>query len=110
MLELEIGKVVKGTSKGCDNLSLTMLIVSSYLCVSFDAMEGVSERVDCSSEDEDATFSLFENELNIVQEGEIDNNEEGKHVGILLPSIQAKPIDKCSRLSRLERMFGGDPP
>lgn len=64
-----------------------MLIVSTYLCVGIDAMEGVSRRIDYSSVYEVYMFSLFEDELNIVKGGEIDDNEEGELVGILLPSV-----------------------
>jgi hypothetical protein len=61
-----------------------VLIVSTYLCIGIDAMEGVSRRMDYSSEDEVYMFPMFEDELNIVKGGEIDDNEEGELVGILL--------------------------
>lgn len=40
--------------------------------------------MDYSSEDEVYMFPMFEDELNIVKGGEIDDNEEGELVGILL--------------------------
>ena len=57
-----------------------MLIVSTYLCVSIDAMKGMSGRMDFSSSKEGNMLSPFEDELNIVGEGVIDDGKEEGHV------------------------------
>lgn len=64
-----------------------MLIVPAYLFVGIDAMKGMSRRVDCSSEEDDAMLSPTENDLSIVKEGEIEDGEVEEHVENPLPSI-----------------------
>ena len=49
-----------------------MLILSAYLCVSFDAMEAICGRVDCSSMEEGGMLFPSEDKHDIAEEGKIE--------------------------------------
>lgn len=74
------------------------------ILVNIDTMEGMSGKMACASMKEGGMISMFEDELDIVEEGEIDDDKEEKHVGSPLPSIQMENIVQRSGLSRLEWM------
>lgn len=60
--------------------------------------------MDCCFEEEGSRLSLFEDDLDIVGEGEIDDGEKDEHVGSLLPSILVEPIVEYFGFSRLDLM------
>ena len=69
-----------------------MLILSAYLCVSFDAMEAICGRVDCSSMEEGGMLFPSEDKHDIAEEGKIDDSKEEGHMDNSLPSVQLKTL------------------